>query len=99
VDVVISPLADAARVFAVAKGRIAPANTLQRLKAALLDFPDSAEILRHAADAFRIGLYYRTLAGSSRIEPGKLGKFDHQLLKTALSSVQRFLDFTVETFI
>ena len=33
------------------------------------------------------------------IEPGKLGKFDHLLLKTAFSSIQRFLEFSVSTFI
>jgi CBS domain-containing protein len=98
-DAVVSPIANAARVFAIAKRRLAPANTLARLETALLDYPEGASILREAADAYRIGLYYRTLAGDSRIEPGKLGKFDHLLLKTAFSSIQRFLEFSVSTFI
>ncbi len=98
-DAVVSPIANAARVFAIAKRRLAPANTLARLETALLDYPEGAGILREAADAYRIGLYYRTLAGDSRIEPGKLGKFDHLLLKTAFSSIQRFLEFSVSTFI
>ena len=97
-DAVVSPIANAARVFAIAKRRLAQANTLARLETALLDFPEGADILREAADAFRIGLYYQTLAGA-RIEPGKLGKFDRLLLKTAFSSIQRFLEFTVSTFI
>jgi CBS domain-containing protein len=97
-DAVVSPIANAARVFAIAKRRLAQANTLARLETALLDFPEGADILREAADAFRIGLYYQTLAGT-RIEPGKLGKFDRLLLKTAFSSIQRFLEFTVSTFI
>jgi CBS domain-containing protein len=95
---VVFPIANAARVFAIAKGRLMPANTLARLELATLDFPQGADILREAADAFRIGLYYQTLAGV-RIEPGKLGKFDRMLLKTAFSSIQRFLEFTVSTFI
>ena len=97
-DAVVSPIANAARVFAIAKRRLAPANTVARLESAMLDFPEGADILREAADAFRIGLYYQTLAGA-RIEPGKLGKFDRLLLKTAFSSIQRFLEFTVSTFI
>jgi CBS domain-containing protein len=97
-DAVVSPIANATRVFAIAKRRLAQANTLARLETALLDFPEGADILREAADAFRIGLYYQTLAGA-RIEPVKLAKFDRLLLKTAFSSIQRFLEFTVSTFI
>ena len=95
----ISPIADAARVFAIAKRRLAPANTLERLRTAALDFPEGAATLRDAAEAFRIALYYQTLAGGSRIEPGALGKFDQRLLKTAFSSTQRLLEFTASTFL
>jgi CBS domain-containing protein len=95
----IAPIADAARVFALAKGRLAPVNTLARLQAAMLDFPAEAAILRDAAEAFRVALYYRTLAGGSRIEPRTLGKFDQRLLKTAFSSIQSLLEFTASTFI
>jgi len=76
-----------------------PAGTLARLDAALLDFPEGADALRQAAEALRIGLYYQTLTGGTRIDPGKLEKFDQLLLKTAFSSVQRFLEFTVATFV
>ena len=95
----LAPIADAARVFALAKRRLTPANTMGRLEAAALDYPEGAAVLRDAAEAFRIALYYRTLAGSSRIEPGELGKFDQRLLKTAFSSIQRLLEFTADTFI
>lgn len=99
----ITPIADAARVFAIAKRRLAPANTLERLAAAELDFPEGATIFPEAAGAFRTALYYQTLAGAleagSRIDPGKLGKFDQLLLKTAFSSIQRLLEFTTSTFI
>jgi CBS domain-containing protein len=99
----IIPIADAARVFAIAKRRLAPANTLERLAAAELDFPEGATIFHEAAGAFRTALYYQTLAGAleqgARIDPGKLGKFDQLLLKTAFSSIQRLLEFTTSTFI
>ena len=95
----IAPVTDAARVFAIAKGRLAPSNTLARLETAALDFPEGAAILHEASEAFRIALYYQTLAGSSRIDPGTLGKFDQRLLKTAFFSVQNLLEFTASTFI
>jgi signal-transduction protein with cAMP-binding, CBS, and nucleotidyltransferase domain len=95
----VSPIADAARVFAIAKRRLAPSNTLERLETAALDFPEGAAILREAADAFRTALYYQAQAGGSRVEPGRLGKFDQILLKTAFVSIQRLLEFTTSTFI
>ena len=61
----ISPIADAARVFAIAGRRLAPANTLQRLEMAALDFPEGAEILREAADGFRVALYLPDCSGKA----------------------------------
>ncbi len=98
-NAVVSPLADAARVFQLAKGRLAPANTLERFRAAVLDFPAGSAVITEAADAFRVGLYYQALVGKSRITPGMLGKFDQLLLKTAFSSIQRFLEFTHSAFV
>jgi signal-transduction protein with cAMP-binding, CBS, and nucleotidyltransferase domain len=95
----VSPIVDAARVFAVAKQRLGSANTLERLAAAALDFPEGAAIFSEAAVAFRTALYYETRAVESRIDPGKLGKFDQLLLKIAFSSIQRLLEFTTSTFI
>lgn len=95
----LAPIADAARVLAIAKRSLVPVNTLERLHAAALDFPEAAAMLREAADAFRIALYYQALAGGAQIVPGKLGKFDQLLLKTAFSSIQRLLEFTASSFI
>jgi CBS domain-containing protein len=95
----ISPIADAARVFAVAKQRLGSANTPERLAAAALDFPEGAAIFSEAVAAFRTALYYQTRAVASQIDPGKLGKFDQLLLKTAFSSIQRLLEFTTSRFI
>lgn len=95
----ISPLANAARVVALANGRLHPVNTRQRLAAAIEDYPQAEALLREAMDAFRIGLYYRALAGGESIDPATLGKFDQLLLKTSFSSIHRFLEFTVQTFI
>jgi len=97
--VVVAPLSNAARVLAVARRRLTPVSTLERLEMAAADFPEGAEAMRLAADAFRIGVYYQTLAGGSRIDCAKLGKFDQKLLKTALVSIERFLEYTVNMLV
>ena len=98
-EAVVSPLADAARVFALAKRRLTPANTLERFDTAQIDFPQGASIINEAADAFRIGLYYQFQAGCDLVTPRNLGKFDQLLLKTAFSSIRSFLEFTLSTFV
>ena len=51
------------------------ASTLERLETALLDFPEGAEAYcGEAADAFRIGLYYQTLAGRDADRTGNAGE-------------------------
>lgn len=98
-DAILTPVADAARVFAISKGRFVPAKTLTRLGSAVQDFPEGASILTEGVAAYRIGMYYRTLAGGDNILPAKLSKFDQLLLKTALTSIQNLLEFTHSTFI
>lgn len=80
---VIAPITSAARVFALAQRRLTPTNTLDRLAMAQQDYPKAAAVLREAAEAFRVGLYYQTLAGGDLVSPDTLGKLDHLLLKTA----------------
>ena len=60
--------------------------------------PEGAEVIRGGAEAFRVAVYYRAAAGR-QIKPGRLGKMDQRLLKTALSSIHRFLEFTESRFI
>jgi len=98
-ETAVNPITDAARVFAIAKDHLTPANTLERLRAAEADFPEQAAVFREAAGAFRIALYYRALAGGSQISAAALGRFDQRLLKTAFSSIHRLLEFTAATFI
>ncbi|MEO8593273.1 MAG: putative nucleotidyltransferase substrate binding domain-containing protein [Candidatus Solibacter sp.] len=98
-DAVVSPIANAARVFALSKRNLGAVNTLARLEEAMAEFPEAADVLRQAADAFRVGVYYRTLAGGPKIDCAMLGKFDQKLLKTAFTSIERFLEFTVNTMV
>ena len=76
----IRPLPNAVRVFAMAKGRLEVAGTLERLVAAIVDFPDRAAVLCEAAQAFRVALYSQAIEGGGRIEPVKLGKFEQRVL-------------------
>lgn len=89
---IVEPVADAARVFALSDGRLDRPGTLERLE-------DAGESFREAAEAFRIGIYHQTMAGSRMIHPGKLSKLDQKMLKTAIASVQRLLAHTVRTFV
>lgn len=98
-ETVTIPIASAARVLALARGRLAPAGTLARLAMAADDEPEHTAIFREAAAAFRIGLYFQARNGGPRIEPGHLEKHDQLLLKTAFSAIQRFLEFTVSRFV
>jgi signal-transduction protein with cAMP-binding, CBS, and nucleotidyltransferase domain len=98
-SVVLQPISDAARVFALRSGHMDKAGTLERLARAIVDYPDAADMLIEAADAFRIGLYHRTISGGRRIHPAKLGKLDQMLLKTAFTSVHRVMQFTVNRFV
>lgn len=95
----ISPLADAARVFAIKQGHLTVANTQERLQAATFDYPEQAHIFIDATAAFRIALYQRMRAGNSRIVPLQLGTFDRRLLTTAFSSIGWLLEFTASAFV
>ena len=94
----LTPIADVARVFTLAARRLEVTNTLHRLAAAALHFPARATVFEQAAEAFRIALYHQTLAGTNRIDPAQLGRYDSRLLKTAFASIERLLEFTAETF-
>jgi CBS domain-containing protein len=98
-EAALVPLAAAARVFALSKRQLTLTNTLDRLQAAALDYPERAAIFTEAADAFRMGVYYRSLAGSQHIRPANLRKVDQLLLKTAIVSIHNLLEFTASTFV
>lgn len=84
---ILSPIADAARVYAMSEGNCTPAGTLSRLR-------DS-----EAAEAYRIALYFRALLGTSNIRPTQLERPDQLLLKSAISSVSRFVSETASRFV
>jgi CBS domain-containing protein len=98
-ETALTPIADAARVFALSARRLSVTNTLDRLTAAAADFPSRAAVFEEAAEAFRVALYHQTLAGSPKIDARRLGRYDSRLLKTAFASIQRLLEFTMETFV
>lgn len=95
----LAPLVNAARVFALACGRLGEVGSKERLASAMVDYPEAASTIREAMDAFRIGLYYQCVSGSNDLDPATLNKFDQLLLKTAFAAIHRFLEFTVRTFV
>jgi signal-transduction protein with cAMP-binding, CBS, and nucleotidyltransferase domain len=88
---ILSPIADAARVYALATGNFNTSGTLSRLQ-------QSADSALEAMEAFRVALYYRTLEGAPHIAPSRLGKLDQNLIKSALNSTKRFLEATFQRF-
>ena len=98
-EAALIPVAAAARVFALGKRRLTLLSTVERLRAAALDFPEGARILCEASEAFRVAQYCRSLAGGSNIRPANLRKIDQLALKTAIGSIRDLLEFTAATFI
>jgi CBS domain-containing protein len=94
---ILSPVAQAARLF-VLGGDAGSAATLARLEAAGRRLPEHEPIIRQAAEAFRVGLFYRETTGSADISPRQLQKFDQLLLKRAFESVRGFLALTGSIF-
>jgi hypothetical protein len=82
----LNPIADAARVFALARGRLEPPGVLERLAA------EEGEVFRDAADAYRVAFYYNAIGG-------RLSRSDQRLLKTAFVGIQRLLEHTTRTFL
>lgn len=96
-ETAISPIAGAARVFALAAGgRMDCVSTLDRLRLAETElYPGDAALFREAADAFRAAFYFQMHAGGPLIESRKLSKLEQRLLKTMFTSIERLLEFTV----
>ncbi len=95
----VSPVADAVRVFALSLSSLSSTSTLARFKHMAAAAPQHARALSEAADAFRIGLLFRMRAGSAEVHPKQLSRADQILLRTAIASAGRFLEHTVKTFV
>lgn len=100
----LTPVVDAARVFALAQFAITNPNTLARLAESAASLPHYGSVLADAADGFRIANYHYALAelkqtgGAAAIATTRLSKFDQRLLKTSFDIIRRFLDVTASHF-
>jgi CBS domain-containing protein len=97
----MGPIADAARVFALASGDLDATNTFARLKHAATTMPAHAAVLEEAAQAFRVAAYQQAIAafgGEALIRPALLGRYDQRLLKTAFDAIQRLLEVSSGVF-
>jgi signal-transduction protein with cAMP-binding, CBS, and nucleotidyltransferase domain len=97
----IDPIVDAARVFSLAGGHLYASNTLTRLEQAAVSMPLHSEVLRAAAQAFRIAAYQQVLAELKEvpmIRPARLSRYDQRLLKSAFDAIQRLLEVSSTIF-
>jgi CBS domain-containing protein len=100
----LDPIADAARVFALATQNLEVTNTLERLHCAADAMPESRAIFLEAAQAFRVAAYQQALADfrgegkAAFIRPSALGKYDQRMLKAAFDSIQRLLELSAKIF-
>jgi CBS domain-containing protein len=99
----LSPIVDAARVFALAAGDLETTNTLARLERAAVSLPTHSAVLRGAAQAFRIAAYQQAIAGlrggdGSIIRPSILTRYDQRLLKNAFDAIQQLLEVSSTVF-
>jgi CBS domain-containing protein len=95
----LDPVADAARVAALAGRRPSGPNTLRRLEAAAAAAPQFLSIFDDAAEGFRILAYHDAVARRARpddplVTPARLGRFEQRMLKSAFDMARRFLDLT-----
>jgi CBS domain-containing protein len=100
----LTPIVDAARVFALAQSANTNPNTLARLADSAASLPFYGSVLADAADGFRIANYHYAMAelkqpgGAAAIVTSRLSKFDQRLLKTSFDIIRRFLDLTASHF-
>jgi CBS domain-containing protein len=96
----VSPIVDAARVFALAAGEDSAPNTLRRLDSAAKAYRPRASLFMDAADGLRIASYQHAVArftgrnAGASILPSKLTRFEQRLLKTCFDSVRRLIELT-----
>jgi len=96
----IEPLADVARVLALAAAEDASGSTIERLTRAAGRYPQHAESMLEAAAAFRVLLLEQCRTGisgsndGSIVYPAVLSRYEHLLLKNAFRSVLRLMQFT-----
>ena len=94
----LRPIADVARVLALAAGHVDVTSTVDRLAEAAIARPEHATLFREAQEAFHIALYRRTRTAlredsdGSLINPSQLRKYDQQLLKSAFRSILALLE-------
>jgi len=96
----LEPLADVARVFALASGDVCPGSTFDRLMKAATLLPQHAPLILEAAEAFRVLLLEQCRTGiressdGALLYPAVLGRYEQLLLKSAFRAVMRIMEFT-----
>ncbi len=96
----LRPLADVARVFAIAAGKPLGESTQERFQFARRLLPERESIFREAAVTMRVVLFHQARAGlrfasnGNELPLATLSRQDRQVLKSGFRSIHSLLEFT-----
>ncbi len=99
----LSPIVDAARVFALSGTDITVSGTIPRLENAAHMQPHVASIFKEAAGGLRIAAWQHAVAqfkeqkNAAIVHSSRLSRFDQRQLKTVFDSVRRLLELVTES--
>ncbi len=100
----LMPLADTARVCALAHGLFATVPTTDRFMELAKRVPEKAALFNEAAEAFRVALYHQAASGLQHgddgrfLRPAELGKIDQEILKGVFRTVDEVFSYVEEVF-
>lgn len=93
----LAPVVYTVKAFAIAETVWEPVNTLDRLMALVAKGAVPSDLAADVAEAYRIlsafMVWLQALHGGTRIDTGELSGFERSILRSALRTVQRFVDY------
>ena len=99
----LTPIVDAARVFALSVSNVSDSSTIRRLECAAQKQPLVARIFADAMDGLHIATFHHVSARLRergdyvRAPTSRLSRFEQRRLKTVFDSVRRLLELVTET--
>lgn len=101
---VTQPIVEIARIFTLHFDAPEVTNTLRRLQLAAERLPEERELFHSAAQAYRVGLYFRTVSGARHcndgavVDPAEFSRGDQVLIKNSFRTVAQFQTFAAKYF-
>ena len=99
----LTPIVDAARVFALSVSNVSDSSTIRRLECAAQKQPLVARIFADAMDSLHIAAFHHASARLReqgdyvRAPTSRLSRFEQRRLKTVFDAVRRLLELVTET--